>query len=110
MIPKTTLNDLNIEVKQEKSSEWILKHASTICCYFKYNHIGRLQVKKDGRGYVRQTLIKRKQVAILKSDKVNLSKENYQRQWRTLHNDFKSENSQERVYVKQITDKTWKES
>ena len=49
-------------------------------CYFKYNHIGRLKVKKDGRGHVRQTLIKRKQVAILKSDKVNFSKENYQRQ------------------------------
>ena len=48
--------------------------------YFKYNHIGRLKVKKDGRGYVRQTLIKRKQVAIFKSDKVNFSKKNYQRQ------------------------------
>ena len=49
-------------------------------CYFKYNHIGRLEVKTDGRGYVRQTLIKRKQVAILKSDEVNFGKENYQRQ------------------------------
>ena len=43
-----------------------------------------------------QTLIKRKQVAILKSDKVNFSKENYQRQRRTLHNDLKSVNPQER--------------
>lgn len=64
--------------------------------HFKYNHIGRLKVKKDGRGYVMQTLIKRKQVAILKSDKVNFSKENYQRQRRTLHNDLKSVNLQER--------------
>ena len=40
MIPKTTLstNDLNIEVKQEKSSEWILKHGSTIW-YFTSNTI-----------------------------------------------------------------------
>lgn len=40
-----------------------------------------------------QTFIKGKQVAILKSDKVNFNKENYQRQERILHNDLKCQST-----------------